>query len=83
MHLAFCTTTLRVSPAVITILFLYAHYLATLYLFFQKNTPVTLSIHSLFYLNILFLFFLYSFIPFKYYIFIHSLSFLFLFFYPI
>ena len=38
----------------ISILSLYLHYLATLYLFFQTNSPAVLSIHSLFYLNILF-----------------------------
>jgi hypothetical protein len=41
MHLAFCTTTLRASPAVISILSLYTHYLTTLYLFFQINTPAS------------------------------------------
>ena len=49
----------------VSILSLYVHYSATLYLFFQTNSPAVLSIHSLFYLNILF----YSFISFKYYIF--------------
>jgi hypothetical protein len=56
---------LRATPVVLSILSLYVHYSATLYLFFQTNSPAVLSIHSLFYLNILF----YSFISFKYYIF--------------
>jgi hypothetical protein len=48
----------------ISILSLYLHYPATLYLFFQTNSPTVLSISlsSLLYLNILF----YSFISFKY-----------------
>jgi hypothetical protein len=56
---------LRATPAVVSILSLYVYYLATIYLFFQTNSPIALSIHSLLYLNIFF----YSFILFKYYIF--------------
>jgi hypothetical protein len=37
-----------------SILSLYVHYSATLYLFFQIHSPAALSIHSLLYLNILF-----------------------------
>jgi hypothetical protein len=56
---------LRATLAVIFILSLYVHYSATLYLFFQTNSPAVLFI--LF--KYIFLFFFYSFIPFKYYIF--------------
>jgi hypothetical protein len=59
---------LRATPAVVSILSLYMYYLTTLYLFFHTNSPAVLSIHSLFYLNILFF---YSFILFKYYIYIY------------
>ena len=48
---------LRATPEVLSILSLYVHYSVTLFLFFQTNSLVILSIHSLFYLNILFLFF--------------------------
>ena len=68
---------LRATPAVLSILSLYVHYSTTLYLFFHTNSPAVLSI--LF--KYTFLFFLYSFLPFKYYIFysffIISLLFLF------
>ena len=56
---------IRATRVGFSILSLYVHYLTTLYLFFQTNSPAVLFIHFLFYLNIL----LYSFILFKYYIF--------------
>jgi hypothetical protein len=55
--LLFKNLALRATPAVVSILSLYVYYSATLYLFFQTNSLAALSIYSLLYLNIHFLFF--------------------------
>ena len=57
---------LQQSFKFISILSLYLHYSATLYFFFQTNSPAVLSIS----LSILFKYIFYSFISFKYYIFL-------------
>ena len=68
---------LRASPVVISILSLYVHYSATLYLFFYIHFPAALFIHSLLYLNIISLLFFFLIFLFLSLIFLHSLSSLF------